>query len=113
MATTQIPAFITYHKPGTQPPLYVAGTFSDPPWQPYEMDYTTQGDGDYTFKKEVRGEPGSKIQYKFRIGDGDWWVLRDDGPTMTDSDGNTNHVLEVKPQEEQVRLEDAGNIRMV
>ncbi|KAK4032602.1 hypothetical protein C8A01DRAFT_40948 [Parachaetomium inaequale] len=100
MASSQIPAVITYHKPGTQPPLYVAGTFSDPPWQPHEMDHTAREDGEYDFKKEVRAEPGSKIQYKFRIGNGDWWVLKDDGPTMTDSSGNTNHVLEVKPQEE-------------
>lgn len=98
MASTQIPAVITYHKPGTQPPLYVAGTFSDPPWQPFEMDHTTRADGEYDFKKEVRAEPGSKIQYKFCIGDGDWWVLKEDGPTTMDSSGIKNHVLEVKPQ---------------
>ncbi|KAK4242604.1 hypothetical protein C8A03DRAFT_29199 [Achaetomium macrosporum] len=100
MATARIPAVITYHKPGTRPPVYVAGTFSEPPWQPHEMDCMTREDGEYDFTKEVYGEPGSKIQYKFRIGDGDWWVLKDDGPTATDSAGNTNHVLEVKTQEE-------------
>lgn len=100
MAAARIPAVITYRKPGTQPPLYVAGTFSDPPWQPYEMDYTTREDGELEFTKEVYCEPGSTIQYKFRIGEGDWWVLKDDGPTVTDSGGNTNHVLEVKPQEQ-------------
>jgi hypothetical protein len=99
MASAQIPAFITYHKPGTQPPLYVAGTFSNPPWQPCEMDHTTRPDGEYDFKKEVRAEPGTEIQYKFRINDGDW-VLKDDGPTVTDSSGNTNNALEVKPQTE-------------
>lgn len=99
MASTQVPVFITYHKPGTEPPLYVAGTFSNPPWQPCEMDHITRADGEYHFKKEVRGEPGSEIQYKFRINDGDW-VLKDDGPTTTDSSGNTNHVLEVKLQTE-------------
>jgi hypothetical protein len=102
MASRQIPVVITYHKPGTRPPLYVAGTFSDPPWQPYEMDHSAREDGEYDFKKEVYGEPGSKIEYKFRLGEGDWWVLKDDAPTVTDRSGNTNHVLEMKPQKEQV-----------
>jgi hypothetical protein len=100
MTSTQIPVAITYHRPGTHPPLYIAGTFSNPPWQPYEMDHTTREDGEYDFRKEVYGEPGSEIQYKFRIGNGDWWVLKDDGPTVTDSSGNTNHVLEVKSEQE-------------
>lgn len=103
MASTRIPAVITYHKPGTQPPLFVAGTFSHPPWQPYEMEHSTREDGEFDFKKEVYGEPGSRIEYKFRIGDGDWWVLKDDGPVVTDSSGITNHVLEFKPQQEQVQ----------
>jgi hypothetical protein len=100
MATTHIPALITFHKPGTQPPVYVAGTFSQPPWQPHQMDCTAREDGEYDFKKEVYGEPGSQIQYKFRVGEGDWWVLQDGEPTVTDSAGNTNHVLEVKTEEE-------------
>ena len=101
MASTQIPVVITYHKPGTQPPLFVAGTFSDPKWQPCEMEHTVREDGEYDFKKEVHAEPGSKIKYKFRLGDGEW-VLQDDGSTVTDSDGNTNNVLEVTaPQQEQ------------
>jgi len=99
MASNLIPAVITYYKPGTQPPLFVAGTFSDPPWQPQEMDHTAREDGGYDFKKEVRAEPGSEIQYKFRVGDGEW-VLKEDGPTTVDPSGNTNHVLEVKPRDE-------------
>ncbi|KAK4247762.1 hypothetical protein C7999DRAFT_31839 [Corynascus novoguineensis] len=99
MASTTAPAVITYHKPGVQPPLYVAGTFSHPPWQPEEMDHTAREDGEYDFRKEVRAKPRSIIQYKFRIGNGEW-VLKDNEPTTTDSSGNTNHVLEVKPQEE-------------
>jgi hypothetical protein len=100
MTSTQIPVAITFHRPGTQPPLYIAGTFSNPPWQPHEMDHTVREDGEYDFKKEVYGEPGSTIHYKFRIGDGDWWVLNDDGPTVTDSSGITNNVLEVKSEQE-------------
>ncbi|KAK3906329.1 hypothetical protein C8A05DRAFT_11915 [Staphylotrichum tortipilum] len=99
MASTQASAVITYHKPGTRPPLYVAGTFSNPPWQPCKMDSTAREDGEYDFKKEVRGAPGSEIQYKFRIGDGNWWVLQDDHPTAIDGSGNTNNVLELKAED--------------
>jgi len=95
MATTLVPATITYQKPGTKPPLYVAGTFSDPAWQLEEMEYIVDADGEHLFKKEVQGEPGSKIHYKFRIGDGDWWVLNDGTPTVTDIAGNKNNELEV------------------
>lgn len=99
MAQTLASTTITYHKPGTRPPLYVAGTFSDPPWQPQEMDHTARDDGEYDFRKEIHVEPGSTIQYKFRVGDGEW-VLKDDGPTTTDSSGNLNNVLVVESQEE-------------
>ena len=95
MASTQVPIVITYYKPGTEPPVYIAGTFSEPLWHPYEMEHKSRGDGEYDFEKEIRGEPGSRIQYKFRIGTGNWWVLKEDGPTTTDGSGNTNHVLEV------------------
>ncbi|KAL1844057.1 hypothetical protein VTJ49DRAFT_5808 [Mycothermus thermophilus] len=100
MSSKQIPAIITYHKPGTHPPVHVAGTFSDPPWQPCEMDHTTRPDGEYDFKKEVYGEPGTSIEYKFRVGD--LWLLHDDGPTTTDASGNVNHVLMIPEKEEQV-----------
>lgn len=95
MATTLAPATITYQKPGTKPPIYVAGTFSDPEWQLEEMEYIVDADGEHVFRKEVQGEPGSKIHYKFRIGDGNWWVLNDDTPTVTDIAGNKNNELEV------------------
>ncbi|KAK4147019.1 uncharacterized protein C8A04DRAFT_25214 [Dichotomopilus funicola] len=95
MTSTQVPVVINYYKPGTEPPVYIAGTFSDPPWIPHQMEHIPRDDGEYNFKKEVCGEPGSTIQYKFRIGTGDWWVLKEDEPTVTDDSGNTNHVLEV------------------
>ncbi|KAK0623512.1 hypothetical protein B0T14DRAFT_494978 [Immersiella caudata] len=88
-------ASITYQKPGTEPPIYVAGTFSDPPWEAHEMGYTTSDDGEHTFTKQIVAEPGRKIQYKFRVGEGDWWVLHEGMPTVTDHSGNTNHEMEV------------------
>jgi hypothetical protein len=76
-----IPIAITYHKPGTEPPLFVAGSFSA--WEPQEMDCTTDEDGKHVFVKTVRVPPGTQIQYKFRVGQGDWWVLNDEAPTGT------------------------------
>jgi hypothetical protein len=70
------------------------------------MDHTAREDGEHYFKKEVYAEPGSKIEYKFRIGDGDLWVLDENTPTVMDSSGNTNHVLEVKPPKKQAEDED-------
>jgi hypothetical protein len=93
MSSDQAPVTITYHQPGTQPPVQVAGTFTDPPWQPVEMDYTRRSDGEYDFKKEVHGPPGTKIQYKFCIADN--WLLKDGDPTMTDDNGILNHFVEV------------------
>jgi hypothetical protein len=96
MASDTIPAVITYTKPGTQPPVFVAGTFSDPPWQPHEMESFLQDDGEHIFRKAVQGKLGDKVQYKFRIGLGDWWTLREGDPTITDESGNVNHELEYK-----------------
>jgi hypothetical protein len=93
---------ITYQKPGTQPPIFVAGTFSDPEWEPQEMDYTTDAQGEHVFKKDVLAEPGSKIQYKFRVGTGDWWVLNEDTPSVMDSAGFRNNELEVPASKEYV-----------
>lgn len=59
------------------------------------MEYTTEEDGEHTFTKEVSAEAGSRVQYKFRVGTGDWWVLNEDAPTATDSGGFLNNVAEV------------------
>lgn len=80
MASSKVHETITYANPGTQPPLYVAGSFSDPEWQPQEMEFTKQDDGDYQFHKAVTIEAGRDYQYKFRMGPGDWWVLDETAP---------------------------------
>jgi len=95
MTSNKVPVTITYQKPGTQPPVFVAGTFSEPAWQPHEMEHATDEAGEQVFKKEVYAEPGSKVTYKFRLGTGDWWTLKDGEPTVLDSSGNKNHELEV------------------
>lgn len=81
MADSKVSVTITRKANGTQPPLYVAGTFSIPQWVPQPMDYAPGEDGEPTFSKTFQVEPDSKIQYKFRVGDGDWWVLNEDAPT--------------------------------
>ncbi|KAK0722733.1 hypothetical protein B0T26DRAFT_674406 [Lasiosphaeria miniovina] len=96
MASTDvIPAFITYQRPNTRPPIFVAGTYSDPPWQPEEMEYTTNAEGHHVFMKEVFAKPGSKIQYKFRVGTGDWWAVDERSHTVRDSSGNQNNEMEM------------------
>ncbi|KAH6654121.1 hypothetical protein BKA67DRAFT_658444 [Truncatella angustata] len=86
---------LTYRKAGTQPPVFVAGTFSDPAWQPYEMACSKNGSGEYAFEHIVSADPGTEIQYKFRLGTGDWWACDDTTATATDSQGNTNNTLRI------------------
>ncbi|CAI4217984.1 unnamed protein product [Parascedosporium putredinis] len=53
------------------------------------MVYTTGSDGVHSFSHTCSVEPGTEIQYKFRVGTGNWWVLKEDSPTA----GNQNNVL--------------------
>lgn len=76
MAPNRVPVTVKFSKPGVQPPVYLAGSFSDPAWQPQEMQHTTES-AEYMYKKEVEVEEGKEYQYKFRIGEGDWWVVDD------------------------------------
>jgi hypothetical protein len=72
---------ITFGRKGIQPPLYIAGSFSSPEWQPQEMEHTRGDDHEVIFTKDIFVEAGSQIQYKFRVGTGDWWILDDSAPT--------------------------------
>jgi hypothetical protein len=45
------------------------------------MQYTTNEAGEHEFYKEVQAEEGNVYQYKFRVGEGDWWMLNEDSPT--------------------------------
>jgi hypothetical protein len=80
MASKPVSVTVRYFKPGTQPPVFVAGSFSDPEWQPQEMQHNLKG-GEFEYYKEVHIEAGKKYQFKFRIGNGDWWVLDEEFPT--------------------------------
>lgn len=74
------PYTVKYALPGTKPPVYLAGSFSDPTWQPQEMEYE-EVNGEFEFRKEIEVQPGQQYDYKFRLGPGDWWVLDEAAPT--------------------------------
>mgnify|MGYP001075170193 CR=1 FL=1 len=66
-------------------PVYVAGTFSDPSWEPFELTAKpldsgkafADGKSEYLFSREFE-LPEGQYEYRFREGkDGDWFV--DDG----------------------------------
>lgn len=45
------------------------------------MQHAVDEEGEYTFTKEVEVEEGKDYQYKFRVGEGDWWLLNEAEPT--------------------------------
>ncbi|KAG7436054.1 hypothetical protein Forpi1262_v002912 [Fusarium oxysporum f. sp. raphani] len=101
--SSKTPCTITYKKPGTLPPVFLAGSFTDPQWQLQEMEYTTDQNGDHIFRSEVMLEPDQDYQFKLRIGH-DNWALAENYPTATDDSGNQNNVIRApeKPAEEQI-----------
>ncbi|KAM3081973.1 hypothetical protein ACMFMG_004433 [Clarireedia jacksonii] len=84
---------IEYSKPGVEPPIYVAGSFSS--WQPLQMEFTDDAEHGRKFTRKLEVEEGKEYQYKFRLGDGNWWELDESGPTVTDESGNRNNLLAV------------------
>jgi hypothetical protein len=75
---------ITYAHPGSAPPVYLAGSFTSPPWEPQELQYAElppnggETGVDAQLEYEFYGEFDVKEghwQYKFRVGQGDLWVL--------------------------------------
>jgi hypothetical protein len=62
-----------------RPPVYIAGSFSDPSWVPQSMDYYEQhvaGSSELScvFEKKIDVKPG-QYQYKYRIGEDNEWVV--------------------------------------
>ncbi|KAI1358294.1 hypothetical protein F5Y08DRAFT_322120 [Xylaria arbuscula] len=93
MSFSRVPVTFTFHRRGVHPPLFVAGSFSKPPWEPQEMNASIDQHGDYIFTKQVMVDECSEIQYKFRHAFGDWWALDPDADTVTDEHGNLNSLL--------------------
>ncbi|KAI0408614.1 hypothetical protein F4802DRAFT_548160 [Xylaria palmicola] len=93
MPSSKVPVTFTFHRKAARPPVFVAGSFSDPPWQPLEMDASIDQHGDLIFTKQVMVDELSEVQYKFRHASGDWWALDPDAETVTDEHGNVNSLL--------------------
>lgn len=85
MASSDTPFTVTYHKHGVEPPVYLAGSFSNPPWEPQKMQHSKTSNGEHLFSREVRGVAGRGYEIKFRIGDGNWWVYDEQKPIGMDS----------------------------
>ncbi|KAL3419159.1 PT repeat family protein [Phlyctema vagabunda] len=102
MAPSKTTVRVKYANLGTQPPVYVAGSFSEPAWDPQEMQYTTDENNEHDFYKDVEVKVGEKYQYKFRLGPGDWWLLNENSPTATDNLGNRNNLLLVPEPKDDV-----------
>ncbi|TGO51898.1 hypothetical protein BCON_0152g00210 [Botryotinia convoluta] len=111
MADTKTSVVITYSKPGAAPPIYLAGSFPESGWQPREMEYKNVSNDHYVFSKAVEVEEGKEYQYKFRIGDGDWWMSDEDAPIVVDDIGNRNNLLSVpiKPSSHNKSSSDEEN----
>ncbi|KAF7504068.1 hypothetical protein GJ744_002833 [Endocarpon pusillum] len=96
MASTVIT--LTYRKLGTIPPVFVAGSFSEPPWEAQELSQDAE-EGSGSFSRTFSITPGT-YQYKFRLGTGDWWVTDETQETVTDDQGNVNNLLLVQDTQE-------------
>ena len=64
---------LTYRKQGTIPPVFVAGSFSEPPWEAQELVQDGE-EGSGSFSRTFSITPGI-YQYKYRLGTGDWWAI--------------------------------------
>ena len=72
---------IEYSGKGLEPPVYVAGSFTS--WTPVQMKLkqpstsSTDKDAEVHFVCVFENVPEGEYQYKFRIGEGEWWVTDD------------------------------------
>ncbi|KAG6004247.1 hypothetical protein E4U21_001306 [Claviceps maximensis] len=87
---------ISYRKRGLAPPVFVAGTFTDPAWKAQEMHSVTDESGEHHFTIQVPVEPGKEYQYRFRASDRDEWFI-DEHATIGDIEslGQRCNILRV------------------
>lgn len=78
MASTTVPYTITYRHQGTEPPLFLAGTFTTVQWGLQEMGCSRDEGGEYVFESRVFVEPGREYQFKFKAGQHGPWILDED-----------------------------------
>ena len=81
---------VTYARQSITPPVYFAASFTDPPWHPQQMLYKEvkskpingaggEAASEFLFFQDCE-VPEGQWQYKFRVGEGDWWVLDETSP---------------------------------
>lgn len=99
MSANKSTVSITFEKPGIKPPVYLAGSFSVPDWQPTPMQYVIGLDNEYHFDAKVEVDEGGEYQYKFRVGEGDW-TLNEDSPTGMSFNGRGTAHIRVNPSAE-------------
>ncbi|KAI6247173.1 hypothetical protein HI914_05023 [Erysiphe necator] len=77
-----------------KPPVFIAGTFTNPPWQPLKMEsFERKGPDEYKFEIRLDLPRGQDYQYKFRLGREDHWNLNEEEPIVKDEAGNRNNLL--------------------
>ncbi|RKF76721.1 putative pt repeat family protein [Golovinomyces cichoracearum] len=88
---------ISFSPKGAKPPVFIAGTFTNPPWQQLEMQsIELENSGEYRHEIRLDIFKGQDYQYKFRLGKGDWWDLNEEEPIVVDAAGNHNNLLPTK-----------------
>ncbi|RKF56789.1 putative pt repeat family protein [Golovinomyces cichoracearum] len=88
---------ISFSPKGAKPPVFIAGTFTNPPWQQLEMQsIELENSGEYRHEIRLDIPKGQDYQYKFRLGKGDWWDLNEEEPIVVDAAGNHNNLLPTK-----------------
>jgi hypothetical protein len=85
-----VPVTVALRRPSKTPAVFLLGSFTEPAWQPVELDakpVTTDdkaGEGDdepteieYEFSTRIELPEGSH-KYRFRLGSDDTWVYNED-----------------------------------
>jgi ATP-dependent RNA helicase MRH4 len=71
---------IEYRNPDLQSPVYLAGSFTDPPWRLLRMELKTNSEGEQVFSAPVWVNPDREYQFKFKLGDWDVWRVDENRP---------------------------------
>ncbi|KAL7798414.1 P-loop containing nucleoside triphosphate hydrolase protein [Trichoderma ceciliae] len=95
MSSTALPYTLTYRNPGAEPPIFLAGNFTDAEWGLQEMSFSREDGGEYVFESRILVELGREYQFKFKAGKDGPWVLDESRTTATDEMGDRNNVLKL------------------
>ena len=89
---------ITYRDKKASPPVYIAGTHTERPWEPQEMERVPdKEEGVPTYEAVIMAEEGSELQFKISHSGGE---MADEGASVTSSDSGSTVILVNVPREE-------------